>query len=347
MFQRGQKIAILKSSASKKAHPAVGDVGYLNNMYLFFKDRFILLDAFFLSYKQDRKTGKDRCERKRFLIDMGMKDSLKYRLMEVGMPRKFFTNNSYTANLTPVNYTFADGHYREYPNTMFTWNRIHNNKGESLIDRKVKIPYGQIIALPNAKKPINEEGINALDNWMSCLYPVLSVEMGLLRNGMFEARTIGNMAASRYNNSLGEFLVDKNSDIINAKAIEDMRMIQVLGKFLIDNCDRAFLKSNDVAVNKHRMKYIWGAPPVVDKLIKITNDRKRLPKHVTKGLIGVFFRAILMNGDTKSQLTKLRISGILTWDKEYIQKVAKKIDKVKQEANSNSAALARIFEGLF
>ena len=345
MFQRGQKIAILKSSASKKAHPAVGDVGYLNNMYLFFKDRFILLDAFFLSYKQDRKTGKDRCEKKRFLIDIGMKDPLKYRLTKVGMPRKFFTNNSYTTNLTLVNYIFADRHYREYPSVMSTWNRVHNTKGKSLIDNKIKIPYGQITALPNAKKPISEEGANALDSWLACLYPVLTIEMRL--GGMPDVHTIGNMAISRYGNSLSKFLIDKNNASITAKTIKDMRMIQVLGKFLIDNCDRSFLKSNGISLNKYKMKYIWGNYPVVDGLIKAINNGKKLPEYITRGLIGVFFRALLMNGDTKSQLTKLRIGGILPWDKSYIQKIAKRIEEIKQEANSNSAALARIFEEVF
>ena len=109
MFQRGQKILILESSASRRAHPAVGDIGYLNNMYLFFKDRFILLDMFILTYKSDIKAGKDRCERKRFLIDLGINERLRYKLSRTGLPKKFFARNSHMANLTPAGYVF-NGH---------------------------------------------------------------------------------------------------------------------------------------------------------------------------------------------------------------------------------------------
>jgi hypothetical protein len=343
MFQRGQKILILESSASRRAHPAVGDVGYLNNMYLFFRDRFILLDMFVLAHKSDIKVNKDRCERRRFLVDLGIDKKLKYKLSQIGIPKKFFMQNSYIANLTPAGYIFDPHGYRETPSGHSIWARQHNKKFKSILDVRVKIPYGQIAVVPNPKKPFEEASVNAIKCWMKCLTPLLIAgvkEFGY--NDRDNVRTISAMASYLYYNTFGKILQNKMNvpDRTLPDVISDLRKIQVLSGFFLNSCDENLLKNPELRKYRGIINMVWGAKGSIDALV----NGHGIPEEIINALVGIFFRSLLANENTKSQLFKMKNANLLPWSGASINAKSKTLEKIKLKANSGSAALNRIFE---
>lgn len=343
MFLRGQKILILESSASKRAHPAVGDIGYINNMYLFFRDRFILLDIFILTHKSDVKAGKDRCEKKRFLIDLGISKRLKYKLSQTGVPKKFFVRNSYIANLTPAGHIFDPHGYREAPNERSIWTRQHNKKFKSTLNARVKIPYGQISVIPNPKKPLEEESINTVKCWMKCLTPLLVAEMGeFAYHSDNDVRTVYGMVSYIYYTTFGKILRDKM--VVDNKAlpntISDLRKIQVLSGFFLNNCDENLLKNPELRKYRGIINVVWGAKGSIESLV----SGHGIPKEVVNSLIGIFFRSLLTGENTKSRLLKMKAANFLPWSGASINTKSKILEEIKLKANSSSAALNRFFE---
>lgn len=343
MFQRGQKILVLESSALRRAHPTVGDVGYLNNIYLFFKDRFILLDMFILAYKSDIKAGKDRCERKRFLIDLGIDKRFKYKLSRAGVPKKFFVKNSHVANLTPAGYSFDGRGYKESPNEHSIWVRQYNRKYKSLLNERVKIPYGQIAVIPNPKKPLEQESDNAIKCWMKCLTPLLVAEMREFGyNGADNVRTIYAMASYMYYTTFGKIL--RNKMVVGSKilpsAINDLRKAQVLSEFFLNNCDENLLKNSELRKYRGIINVVWGSKGSIEALI----NGHGIPKEVIDALVGIFFRSLLANRSTKRQLIKMKNANFLPWSGASINSKSKILEEIKLKADSSSAALNRFFE---
>ena len=195
MFQRGQKIIILESSADRKTHPRAGDIGYLDNMYLFINDKFILLDAFFFKYTIDNKQNKDRVEKKRFIIDLGMQKNLKFN-MSNGVPIKFFVNK-YHINLTSTGYTIGVSkdteNIVEYPliySNYGIWNSLRRSAKDNSVNTHLskelyKIPYGHITLFSNkynSKYKIEERSNNEFIAWIRSMTPVISSMLGIFYN---------------------------------------------------------------------------------------------------------------------------------------------------------------------
>jgi len=195
MFQRGQKIIITESSADKKAHPRTGDVGYLDNMYLFINDKFILLDAFFFQYGTNSEHNKDRIEKKRFIIDLGMKNGFKLSINK-DVPLKFFVDRCHV-NLTSTGYItkVLDGIEAliEYPlmhSNYGIWNSARKSKKGRSVEvhiskEKYKIPYGQIALFSskcNSKYKIEERSDNEFIAWMRSMMPVVSSMLNVFYN---------------------------------------------------------------------------------------------------------------------------------------------------------------------
>jgi len=189
MFQRGQKIVVLKSSARSGTRPRAGDVGYLDNLYLFPRFRFILLDAFFFAYDGDNR---DRVEKKKFMIDLGMCRDMRFKISHKGIPVKFFINNVDLVNLSSVGYrirTPSKGNqlFISYPQIYSNygiWPRLKKRLEANLVeDRIVKIPYGQI-ALFNTKfthkYSMVECGEVELTAWLRSMIPMVGSALSVL-----------------------------------------------------------------------------------------------------------------------------------------------------------------------
>jgi hypothetical protein len=359
MFQRGSKIIIIESSSSGRAHPAVGDIGYLNNMYLFFVDRFILLDAFFFAYKSDRKGRNDRCERKRFIIDLGMTRSLKHRLQIYGVPKKFFTRNKHVTNLSPAAYNIGGGVLTESPNINSIWWRPNNRKLQTTLNNAVKIPYGQIALAPQRRKTIWSDGAGAVRCWIECMLPVFNAEIIFIQ-GNGSTAYISNMASDIYRRMLdsctiimptvhGSSIALRKDAIVRFKllsineSIDGVRKVHSLSKYLLDNCDANFLADRSKSMYMSMFSQKWGR----DGLKSACDNNfppQSIPEQIIKFVTGFFFRSIIMSGNTENNLYLLQEAGGLQWKLDKVREVSKELEDMKRAADFNSAALNRIFE---
>jgi len=363
MFQRASKIIITESSSQKRAHPAVGDVGYLNNMYLFFVDQFILLDAFFFSYKSDRKEKKDRCERKRFIIDLGMSKQLKRKLKDYGVPKSFFIKNKYVANLTISGHKVSGAIRAESPNMGSMWYRTLNKKAKSLLGNTVKIPYGQIALAPRRKNSILSDGPGALKCWIECMLPIVGTEILFVPGGTQDT-PITNIVNDFYYARLDRYTniravgigtsIGLRKDVLNRfeyfgssmhRLIEGLQRAHALSNFLLHNCDMNILTDRSQRMymdlfskdwNKYGIKHAYSREGV-----KI---RTRVPVMIIKFVVGFFFRSIIMPGDTESKLLSMNKSDALKWKPSKIAERSKELEDMKRAAEFDSAALNRIFE---
>lgn len=357
MFQRAHKIVITESSATKRSHPAVGDVGYLNNMYLFFVNRFILLDAFFFRYKSDIKKDNTRCERKRFIIDLGMKKSLKRKLAIYGLSRKFFLENKYVVNLTVSGHIISDNNLvAELPSINSLWYKRYNKDGNLKLKPLTKIPYGHISLAPDRKKPIQSDGPNALRCWIECLIPLIESSTVIrygdeLPDNSFNAKvsSVYRRTLSRYIHSRSDvnglaLTLHKNApaglgSMGERRVIVDMQMIHALARSFLNNCDTSILTHPLVNQGKRRFSSVWR-----NKGLTAIYNYPDISPTATKALTGLFFRSVIMPGDTEKKLLIMSQNGAMPWGFGVIKSKAKKFKNIKRAADFSSAALNRIFE---
>jgi len=346
MFRKSSKIVVIESSATKRAHPAVGDIGYINDMHLFYKDRFILLDAFFFRYKSDIRNNKTRCERKKFILDLGMHKTLRHKLKTYGAKRKFLINNKHSVNLTACAY-YVDpvGALVEAPDIL----SIYPNIGAGITPI---IPYGRISLAPDSRKPIHSEGSNALLCWLKCLLPAF----GINKNPRFtekidpEYLSVGGISKIIHKRSLDKYSLDiiapYNCAIPRITGlpasdhhlhiIDDMRIIQALSKFVLRGCDTAALKTLSVIDKLNFSTTLTGTNNCLTMRGKLSYRKHKI-------LASMLLRSMLMSKNTKSSLFGLLQNGILPAGLDG-KNLVNELEDIKIRANSSSAALNRIFE---
>lgn len=102
MLNRGREIVILKSSVKGKGHPAKKDRGYINDVFIFPKYGFILVSAFFFHY-DCAKNNCNRCEKKKFILDICMDTSTKKKILE-GVSTEYLLNDDLIFNINTLDY---------------------------------------------------------------------------------------------------------------------------------------------------------------------------------------------------------------------------------------------------
>ena len=381
MFQRGQKIVILESSANKKIHPRAGDIGYLDNMYLFANDRFILISAFFFQYKKD-KDGKDRIEKKRFIIDLGMRKNLKLDLSN-GVSIDSFVNKE-QINLTSTGYTTkilhdSIEHLIDYPfihSNYGIWNNVRRNiKNNSLSihnsKRLYKIPYGHITLFSskyNSKYKIENKSHNEFTAWIKSMMPVISSMLKVsctyptLHND--DDRTISNcfkIAESKSTLFLRyvDYLFTNNKTDKQASGYYLAKSIERLDKFekagIIRNIN--FVNSlNNMLMQRLDSYYtnMFNAPQyeIVREYIKDSWNRKGILNKdkiiieimpIINIIKSIFYRAVIMSCNTEKKLG-LILNYLPTEWFVLLKHKTEHIKRIKLDADNNSSALNRIYE---
>ena len=360
MFQRASKIIITESSASRRAHPAVGDIGYLNNMYLFFADRFILLDAFFFSYPSDKGNKKNRCERKRFIIDLGMTEKLKHKLKTYGIPKIFFTENDYVTNLTLAGHKISGSVLVESPDVSSMWYRTINRKMQSRMKVATKIPYGHIALAPTRKRSIELDGMGAVRCWIECMLPVFNAEiLHIIDHGV--STPIANKASDLYYMidfctkvilKAGENVIILRKDAISRfggldlkSTVKNVQLVHAMSKSLLHNCDTKILmdKSNWIPMDMFSKEWSkYGIEHAYKR--KMAGHGPGTSGVIVKFLTNLFFRHIIMPGNTESGLLSMNEAHALRWKPSKITEMSKELEDMKRAADFGSAALNRIFE---
>ena len=368
MFRRGQKVRIIESNAKKRAHPAIGDVGYLNNMFLFPKDRFILVNLFMCSYKKND----NRSERKNFILDIGMHGSTKNRISRIGVNKLFFTKEPHV-NLNPTFFlkrrcTYTKRNYellQAFPQLVGTYGiwagyTSISTKCDRNNDSLFRIPCGNI-AKCSEKRSRSQVDIKEFTSWLRSIsaeiIPVLQ-----FFNEFYPSNggKLNNYAMSFWEDIRFSFKSEMQYDHIRYLRFKDKEFDEMtpITRLSLINTIMKIRNLTYMACERLTRHLINGR---TSKGVRLQNLRNLLGKGQTDDLISpefgyangvqvidaVFitkclYRSLMMESDTSNRLQSMK--KYLPLDKWDIDKMATNADGIKSDADSNSAALNRIFD---
>jgi len=368
MFRRGQKVRIIESNAKKRAHPAMGDVGYLNNMFLFPKDHFILVNLFMCSYKEND----NRSERKNFILDIGMHGSTKNRISRTGVNKLFFTKEPHV-NLNPTFFLKSHCKYgnrsyeiiQSFPQLVGTYGlwtgyTSISAKCDRNNDSLFRIPCGNI-AKCSEKRSRSQVDMKEFTAWLRSIsaeiIPVLQFfnEFYPTNGGR-----LNNYAMSFWENISPTFKSEIQYDHIRYLRFKDKEFDEMtpITRLSFINSVMKIRNLTYMACERLTRHLINGR---TSKGVRLQNLRNLLGKGQTDDLISpnfgyangvqvidaVFitkclYRSLMMESDTIGRLQ--HIKKYLPLDKWDIDQMAIDADVIKSDADSNSAALNRIFD---
>ena len=361
MFRRGQRIIVIESSAKKGAHPEKGDIGYLDNLYLFPYNQFILMDALFFRYKSDIKKNVTRkVEKKRLIINLGMKSELLSDIVKNGVTRQFFSD-LVPVCLTSVGYVynaFIDHPYFIGPCGMWSRDSRMMANGNAI----VRIPYGNIAPFNNSsnrKYLLGDCDNKELSAWLRTMNPMMafmwSVFFNLgdcdMNNSISNAAEVIWLEVNKYlttnavpNGTKYKFnnmFLALNSDEKN-HIIEQIRKLEALDTIALHRQDIGFL--NNTSDNRRGIQQLaelwqsYGMVTLWNKGSALSPQTKRS----IAALRSIFFRSVIMSDDVRSKLKMF--SKYFPYIDINNSRNISIFQSIQKDINNSSAALARIFD---
>lgn len=367
MFHRGQKIIITESNVIGKMHPAVGDMGYIENMFLFPNDRFILMSLIMCSYKK----GGPRSEHKKFILDLGMNKPTLCKISR-GVNRLFFLSRKHI-NLLPAflqrrkvkdtnNDTIADSILStpQIVGTYGIWTGYTstNMKRSRLTDTKVAIPYGNIKGC-DCKSSVDNLPIQEIKSWLRAILPNISAVCLYLK---WYVNQNVNGLTKEVSLALGCLLPIIDTRIqhdeidlykIKMEVLTDLINIHKSTNFLTE----PVLKLNSLSYTALNRAFRCHIPDILSATKKkvisnyaIDQLSKRYAPNITLKLertdtVGemielIIYLSLFINKPTKPSLEYISDFLPKQWN---IDKISKEADEIKSDIKSGSAALNRIF----
>lgn len=373
MFQRGQKVVVIESSAKGGIHPKVGDIGYLDNMYLLPTKRLILLDIIFFAYKNDIEKCKNRVEKKRLVIDLGMRRDLRYRITKAGVSRAFYHSPD-TIGLTSVGYRLpakvGTYIYTDYPcpSSLYgIWTREVNKKGKYLFENLVTIPCGNIALFSsqsNRKYPMEDCSTNELSAWIQTVNPSMDAMWVMFfkaeANRQIEDiwRHVRDLLRYKHHGSkIAYSISEKFSDLSTdgkISFIAHIRQLALLNGMLVSCLDEAFFNWLDKLEDnlKDQVAVEWSHYGIVstDRMSNDRNNSKAVHRPFSPSfqrVRSIFFRNIIMSSHVHKHL-KIIHRHFPTFfpnsSNKLVEIEAERFLEIQKAADSNSSALNRIFD---
>jgi len=368
VFRRGQKIVVIESSAKSGMHPKKNDVGYLDNLYLFPADRFILMDALFFKYGEDiKKNIARKAEKKRLIIDLGMKPKLLSNITENGMSRQAFYKLTPIC-LTSVGYTnnIRNG-FRDYPcfiGPCGIWDR--NSDAIATQNARIKIPYGNIAPFSkfsNEKYSLKDCHDEELSAWLRTMNPMIDFLWSTIRNiegGQKINNSISGMAEDIWIKIHSYFTMDIDGKKTKYRfaneflslgsagknfVIEQIRKLEAFDNMVLQRQDVAFLnRINSITDNREFMQQLESLWKEYGMVTLSNKKMMRSPfmKKAIAVLRSIFFRSIIMSKDIHGQLRMISKHfpslGIDSNKNVHL------FQSIQKNVNNSSSALARIFD---
>lgn len=354
MFYRGQRIEVIESSAKGNAHPRVGDLGYLNNMFWFYKDRFILADAFFFSYRNESIKGKARSERKKFIIDLGMTSDMRRRILMGAAKVSLFAGSKQVVNLLQIaeRNTIISSSLETFPPLVGPYGIWYKKNKES----GTRIP---IVNIRNSsgRYSLLKTHPNEANAWIKCLLSVVSVHLAHLPPATEEnVESVHYRFREAFNQMQPHLIVKPMEDKIIFKLksiyrtdiiIRWLKFIQMLAESYAIRDDSWTAKN--LAKDTHSgttFSAIWQAFGFTE--IRSTRQSgiggtEALNYYNLDAATSIILRSLLVAPIISRNL--LILSGnYVCWNHDIIADKAVQFGKLREEAKSGSAALARIYE---
>lgn len=284
---RGQPIEILTSSATGRSHPIAGDKGFISNAYLCPNERLIVCDIYFFRFGNETRT---RCERRLFIIDLGINSVMKKTLLE-GCTRSKFSlvtdkHVNLAATFTYLHNDLGSHHINSLPkmfsNTGLFRSPIRRSITKSM-EATVKIPYGTV------------------------KYPLMSKEI-----------TDPNMALALFK-SVRPVLNDLINGLASIRLIRvQNRLVDELNKLISSNFFYASVPDHLSMTRTLIYNPVDGMPP--DKLIEYTRKIQSITALVSRKSTHEVINEIMLkhrqeNTTTYSAMTWSML-GLLSWFNE-------------------------------
>jgi len=356
MLRRGQRIIITESSAKGRTHPAKGDVGYLNNIYLFYKDRFILIDAYFFTFKSNIKKRTNRCEKKKFIIDLGMASSLRRKIQAVGLRRSWLNGNRYFINLASAAYQIAPGGIIEFPSINGPYGPLPSlfPSGYSSKDRPIKIPLGQIANM-TGRYTLECRSCHEIECWARCIYPLIDAHVLHFLTPNCDSHSISFLIREIYTilrcvlkgEDLGGYLRfdganprDWGLRDVRRTVIEKLKEIQTLSEMYVINLDNK-LKRTIKFGEAVALQSAWQKTGVL-ALVDSQQLAKLVVPATVEATVSALFRTILTSNNIERGLRRMK--SVIPWPGDTIKDRSAQFENIRRAAVSGSAALARIYE---
>jgi len=370
MFRRGQKIRVIESNTRNHTHPAKGDVGYLDNMFLFPKERFILVNIFFCSYGD----GDDRLERKNFVLDLGINKSTKTKISRTGVNKLFFMSKPHV-NLNPTFFLIGKQPHKtkvfklvkSFPQIMGTygiWTGYTSvkNKMNRDSDALFRIPCGNISRCSETKSRLvvsNKEFQAWIRSILAELIPALQLFNTLYQSNGGKLNTYAmniwhniyllfNLQ-NQYDNIQYLHLKKDQFSAINSKSrsyvIDAVMRLRNLTFLACERLIRKLIYNQQSKGSKSQVltlksKFGMGmAEYLIDPEFAYKNNIHVLDSVFTSECI---YRALISEHDTAERLSQLH--KYLPLDKWDLKQIARDADEIRTDADSDSSALNRIFD---
>ncbi len=357
MLRRGQRIIITKSSAINNVHPKVGDVGYLSSAFIYPAHKLILVEIMFYQYKEDVRKGKNRLERKKFIIDLGIPKAIKYKLSKTGVEKNFFINTSEhcvplfitNMNMSVINNKRTRIFSHINNPTYKLWHRNTNSH------HKIKIPIGQLALFNtvfNKKHSLTDCSTNEFKAWFRCMRVLIHSLLVLppdVKNDMKFISKEANRIYSRADNNgrrLDTFMFFSKNDHLDLKSdpnsplssydkrfiIEHIQYFNSLMATLLNRIDKNIVSKIGPKRNKDILQRQWQHVGL-DSLREIDK---------WNAIRVLFLRSLLTNESTPLKFKLLNDILPNRLNNDYN---IKEIDEIKLLGRSNSAALNRFYKG--
>lgn len=368
MFRRGQKVRIIESNAKKRAHPATGNTGYLDNMFLFPKDHFILINLFMCSYGE----SDHRVERKNFVLDLGMHNSVKNKISRVGVNKLFFMEKR-SINLNPTFFLTRKHRYavrsyelvQAFPQLIGTYGiwpsytSVSNERNRKK-DSMFRIPCGRI-SICSEKKCRTKVNIKEFTAWIRSVSTEIISALQL-----FDHFYPSN--GGRLNNHAGHMWKNINHIFHTETQFDDVTYLHFMENRFAKLTPVERLALINTVMQMRNMAHIAYERLTLYLIHRRSTEGLKLQylkKHLSDGqmsylldpdfirrsggpvLTSVFiteclYRSLITKHCTADRLDQ--IAKFLPSDSWSLEQMAKDAEEIKVEADSNSAALNRIFE---
>lgn len=366
---RGQPIEILTSSATDRMHPIAGDKGFISNAYLCPNQKFIVCDIYFFRYGNETRT---RCERKLFIIDLGMDKSIKYQLTTKYTRSNFQVMSENHVNLTATflyltsgtRFTYLKATPEMYGNTSLFRSSIRRSAVRSM-EAKIKIPFGTVKCPVIPKELADSNMVLAL---FKAVRPVLndilaiipSVLLNLHYNRLFDdvTKLLGNnfrvASVPDYLSPIRSLVYNPVEGMSAEKLVEYIRKTQSIAAVVSRKSTNTILteimrryKEAEATVHPSMAWAIWGLNGWFNEKSNSVGENIHF---VENKLAYLIYRA-LFSSRTVDELTDL-FTRIQTNEctmpllsKDFLARAAaNKVMSLRTACVNDSAALNRFFE---
>jgi len=366
---RGQSIEILTSSAAGRSHPIAGDKGFISNAYLCPNEKFIICDIYFFRFGNEAHT---RCERKLFIIDLGINSSTKKNLLEGCTRSKFSLVTDKHVNLAAT-FTYLNNNIgslcvdslpKMFGNTGIFRGPIRRPITKSM-EAIVKIPYGTVrhplmpreitdpnvaLALFKSVRPVLNgliTGINSIK--LVSVHNSLLDELGNLISGNFFFASVPD-----HFSAVRTLIYNPVDDMPSDKLIEYTRKIQSITALV--SRKSTYQVINEIML-KHRQENTttYSAPTLaILGLLSWFNENSKEPIPFIKNNLSHLIFRVMFSSRTSEEIYEffqrlMKEEGVLSlFPKGFSAwSMTNKIMVVRREGADDSAALARFFENDF